>query len=127
MADFTHKSGAQENEAFASSLDEDVPVERNWIVTVRFYSLLHYVDIMLKKHGYMPEKHGERFKNIEQCQAIDPQVYKKYKTLFDLSRDARYERIRMDTTDVAQSAKVLEEGKELLGFGSTDGTHKYST
>lgn len=127
MADLSHVEAAGENEALAASLDRAVGAHRNWIVTIRFYALLHYVDARLIEYGYKPEKHHERGDAIRDCDYLDAALYKVYRMLYDLSEDARYKCVRMSTEDVRVSNRQLERGKKLAGFDhGDDGTTKYS-
>lgn len=117
---------AKENEEFAEDIISEFESQSNWVVTVRFYSLVHYVEERLDSHNYNSENHTDRKSNIRSCKYVDNAVRAKYRLLEDLSRDARYECIRMDGDDVNKSEKVLQEGKELLGFDSGNTSHKYS-
>jgi hypothetical protein len=128
MADFSNIDFARENEDFAAALDIQENPESNWIVTINFYSLLHYIEERLQAEGYDSDRHKERMKNIRRCPAIDNSLYKYYRFLYDISRDARYECHRMGESEVAESEERLEKGKEELGFISGSGSgHKYST
>lgn len=127
MADFSNASGARENEEFADELNPNEGVERNWIVTIRFYSLLHYTEEILKREGYNSQSHDERENNILSCRKTDNTVYKAYRKLLDLSRDARYECLRMGQPELQESEDTLEDGKQALGFQTNGGSTKYST
>jgi len=127
--DLTHVEFANENESFANTIKSDFEDENNWVITVRFYSLLHYVEERLQSHGYNSRSHRDRKENIRNCRYIDNKVRKYYRRLEDVSRDARYECILMDDEDVEMSAETLEQCKDALGFGDEEGgsIHKYST
>lgn len=128
MPDFSNVQGARENEQLADSLDITQDAHRNWIVIIRFYSFLHYVEERLQADNYDSDRHTERMENIRRCHSVDSYVYNIYRLLYDLSRDARYECIRMGESEVRVSEQKLEEGKSKLGFShGSDGTHKYST
>lgn len=119
---------ARENENFAQEILSELEDRKNWVVTVRFYSLLHYVEERLQAHGYNSRSHEKRKDNIRDCRHVDNKVRKLYRRLEDVSRDARYECIRMGDDDVRKSEETLEEGKRILGFSAgSGGTHKYST
>ena len=117
---------AEENETFAEEIMSQFEDKTNWVVTVRFYSLVHYVEERLTDYSYNSNNHSDRKDNIRDCQYIDNSVRRKYRLLEDLSRDARYECIRMNDDDVTKSGEVLEEGKNLLGFSSGSSSTKYS-
>lgn len=124
--DMTNVEFARENEEFADDIQESRD-RNNWVVTIRFYSLLHYIEGQLDACGYDSINHDDREDNILNCKMMDNQVYKLYKFFRDTSRDARYECIRMTEEDVTESEEKLEKGKELLGFDSGGGSTKYST
>ena len=129
-----HVDLAEDNERFAdlirtqlSSEGFDVDNQNDWIVTVRFYSLLHYVEKRLQDYGYSSRSHDGRKENVLECRYIDNKVRKLYRRLEDVSRDARYECIRTSDEDVTKSESTLQEGKDVLGFNSGSSSHKYST
>lgn len=120
---------ARNNEDFADDVLSDYNNQNNWVITIRFYSFLHYVEERLNSHGYSSNSHKDRKNNIRNCRPIDDKVRKIYRFLEDISRDARYECIHMTKEDVEKSGEKLEEGKNILGFHSGDSntTTKYST
>ena len=85
---------AKENEEFAEDIASEFSNQGNWIVIVRFYSLVHYVEERLASYDHESESHSERKNNIRKCNFVDNAVRAKYRLLEDLSRDARYECIR---------------------------------
>jgi GTP cyclohydrolase FolE2 len=117
---------AKENETFAEDIGEHYDNKNNWIVTVRFYSLVHYVEETLSSHGYTSRSHDDREDNILNCRYVDDKVRKLYRRLYDVSRDARYECVRLNDEDVKMSKETLEEGKNILGYSDGGSTHKYS-
>jgi hypothetical protein len=119
---------ARNNEGFSDDLIKDYPNQKNWVVTIRFYSYLHYVEEELNKHGYNSRTHDDRKKNIRICKHIDNRARSIYRTLEDISRDARYECIEMNEEDVKKSGEKLEKGKNILGFMTNSSSDtKYST
>lgn len=126
MTDFGHVKGARENEEFADTLDPSEKIHKNWIVIVRFYSYLHFVEERLQMEGYESDRHKERMENIRRCPSIDDKAYNIYRTLYDLSRDARYECLRMGDDEIDESESRLENGKQILGFTAEGGDTKYS-
>ena len=128
MVDFSNVEVARENEELAASMDPSRGDHRNWIVTIRFYSFLHYTEQRLTAEKYDSDNHKERMDNIQRCPALEDYLYNIYRSLYDLSRDSRYECERMNEEEVTKSEERLERGKELLGFNQTSGSsHKYST
>lgn len=126
--DLTHGEFARENEEFADSLLEEFDNKFNWVVTVRFYSYLHFVEKRLQDYGYSSNNHDNRKNNILNCNQIDSRARAIYRALEDLGRDARYECYRMDEDDLEVSREKLQKGKEILNFtDSGDVSTKYST
>ena len=123
--DISNVDFARENEEFADDIEENRE-RNNWVVTVRFYSLLHYIEERLQRCGYNSRSHADREDKILRCNSMDNDVYDLYRFLQDMSRDARYECIRMGDDDVAMSHEKLEEGKAMLGFIHGGGSTKYS-
>jgi CRISPR/Cas system CSM-associated protein Csm4 (group 5 of RAMP superfamily) len=117
---------ARENEAFAEDIFSEYDNQSNWVVTIRFYSLLHYVEETLQLHNYSSKSHGDRKNKIRRCKYIDNKVYSIYRTLEDLSKDARYECIEMEAEDVEKSEEKLNEGKTVLGYSDFNSDTKYS-
>lgn len=120
-----HLEFAQENEQLADDIFDEFN-HNNWSVTIRFYSLLHYVEQRLITHDYTSKTHGDRKENIIDCNEIDDKIHNLYRRLEDLSRDARYECVRLSEEDVEISEETLEEGKFILGFDGSEGGAKYS-
>lgn len=121
-----HVEFARENEEFADDIQSEFEDKNNWIVTVRFYSFIHYVEERLRSYEYDSRSHDMRKENIRNCKYIDNKVRNLYRRFEDVSRDARYECVRMDEEDVEMSEETLREGKEILGFDDDDTSHKYS-
>jgi len=116
---------ARDNEEFAEDLTSSHPDKNDWIITIRFYSLLHYIDERLVMHGYNATSHNERKNSIQDCNDIDNRVHSLYRSLEDLSRQARYNCIEMRDEDVEESERRLEEGKNILGFSFSGSSTKY--
>jgi hypothetical protein len=124
--DMSNIDFARKNEEFANELKPGNTPRKNWIVTIRFYSFLHYVEERLQAHGYNSRSHHDRKNNIRNCRHIDDKIRKIYRQLEDISRDARYECVRLENEDIEMSEKSLEEGKKVLGFSGGSSNHKYS-
>jgi len=129
MSDMSNAAFARNNENFAVDILDDYPSQKNWVVTVRFYSFIHYAEEILTSHDYSSNRHAERKENLRACNHIPNEAYRIYRFLEDLSRDARYECISMTDKDVEKAEEKLEKGKEVLGFpdGGSDQSVKYST
>jgi hypothetical protein len=129
MSDMDNIDVARNNEEFAHDIINDYPDQKNWAVTIRFYSFIHFVDERLKSYDYHSKSHDERKNNIRRCSDISNEAYKIYRFLEDISRDARYECIAMTDEDATQAYEKLEKGKSVLGFpsGGSGQSYKYST
>lgn len=128
MPDMDNVEFAKNNENFSNELYDEYPNQKNWIVTIRFYSYLHYVEEKLNMHGYTSNSHDDRKNKIRSCSQVDNRARTIYRKLEDISRDARYECIEMTEEDVEESETQLVEGKNILGFVSGGGSStKYST
>lgn len=125
--DMTHVEFARNNEELSEDFHDSFPEQNNWVVTLYFYSYLHYVEEVLTQHGYRSSSHNEREDNISECSYIDRQCYKIYRSLYDTSRDARYECIKIDEDSVDKCRERMLDGKEALGFSEGGGSTKYST
>lgn len=125
----SHGEFARENEEFADEVESKHSDRKNWVVTIRFYSYVHYVEEVLQSHDYNSKSHRDRKKNIRNCKYVDNQAYRVYRWFEDISQLARYECVRMDSEKVTESEDYLSRGKGILGFGGSGsgGSHKYST
>jgi hypothetical protein len=119
---------ARNNENFAADILSEHSDQKNWVVTIRFYSYIHYVEERLESHDYTSNSHNDRKDNILQCRSVSDKAWRIYRALEDISRDARYECIKMTREDVERAEEKLEEGKEVLGFSNagSDNDTKYS-
>lgn len=124
---YSHTEFAELSEGLAEDLLSDFGDRKNWVVTIRFYSFLHYVEKRLDSYGYGSKRHSERKKNIRDCRYIDNRARSIYRTLEDLSRDARYECHQMTIKDVEEAQERLEEGKSILNYTDSGSSSKYST
>jgi len=127
--DIENVTFARESERLIENVDCDSEnrVTNNWIVTVRFYTYLHYVEQRLQEYDYNSRSHDNRKENIRNCKNIDNKARKLYRRLEDMSRDARYECVEMTEEDVEKSLSTLREGKRVLNFHAGGGDHKYTT
>lgn len=123
--DMTHVEFARENEDFADNIDSDYDKKGNWVITIRFYSIPHYIEERLEDLGFNSRTHSDRKQNIRES-TLDNRLRSCYRMLEDLSRDARYECIRMGEDEIDRSEEVLKEAKDILGFGSDTSSAKYS-
>lgn len=61
-----------------------------WITTIAFYKAVHVVEAVLASHfGWHSSSHDDRLKSLKAQSAFQP-VFKPFRTLYALSRTARY-------------------------------------
>lgn len=66
------------------------PQPYEWIITMAFYAVLHYVDAYLTEHaGGSPSDHASRNKTMDQVTAFRI-IASEYWQLYNRSRTARY-------------------------------------
>jgi hypothetical protein len=126
-SDTSHVDFARNNDELSEEFRESFKDQNNWTVTMHFYTYLHYVEQVLENQGYTSKSHKTREDNIKTCSYIDREGYKIYRSLYDTSRDARYECIEIEDSSVDECRDRLDKGKEVLGFTEDGGSTKYST
>lgn len=111
-----HLEQAKFNEELAMALNALRVPCRDWIVTLCFYSALHYANS--KKQ--LPENHYDAINSFISIQFGAP-AYTAYKNLYDKSRNARYRptiakayRVNQQISDLV--FKKLEEFKKEIGI-----------
>lgn len=82
-----HILKAGHNGNFFKSLDQNIFPD--WVVNGIFYSALHCVDAVLSKSNLHPPLHHLRGAYIQKNSLLQS-IYINYRSLEDLSRDARY-------------------------------------
>lgn len=85
------------------------PENRDWKITMRFYSILHLMDSQYASNIH-PYDHKERRKIIEE--QLGSGIYSVYKVLEKLSQKSRYDCIEVtekNVKDAEQIAVMLEE------------------
>lgn len=104
-----HSDWADRNEKFAKSFYLDDQLEINWSITLLFYSALHYVDAYIVSRGGARHDHRSRAKSMD-----DPffdEIREDYKTLKDLSREARYNIAPFTKRDFQRADGLLQRIK----------------
>lgn len=125
MSDLSNVDIARENEQVADYLDEGTGSHRNWIVTINFYSVLHYVEQVLQDEGFSSVDHDDREDNILRCQRLEDEQFTIYKNLRTLSSLSRYECYRMGQEELEVAERALERTKEITAFDMGGGSSKY--
>lgn len=108
-----HLDWAEQNEAFARSLDRKYQVDINWTITALFYSAVHYVDSYFAARGTRPPDHETREKQIREL-LFFTSIRKDYKRLKDMSREARYELAPYGEREVLEAKGHLERIKAVI-------------
>lgn len=112
-----HLKQAQHNEQLADTLSKGTYVD--WAVTVLFYAALHYVDSILAVSQVNPDTHGERQTEIERNDTLKV-IYKEFRYLQVMSRNARYLVARIDPSDWHEAKKrfdiIRAHIRRRLGF-----------
>lgn len=90
-----HIKKAKRNEDFYTSQKLETSGFNDWAIVVLFYTLMHYVDAVLKQDISLsndlrdPSGHSNRRLAIAKCSKLD-QIVNNYQLLYDRSREARY-------------------------------------
>lgn len=98
------------NKKLANSTLISKDENRDWKITMIYYSILHLLDSKYADFSIHPNDHIERKEVIQNC--ISKNIYYTYKTLENLSRQSRYDCIKMKSDDVLkaqQLASLIEE------------------
>ena len=105
MSDDTfHRDKAIRNYSFFTSTDLDNTSYPEWAVVVLFYECLHYVDAILWKDNSLPADlrspcdHWHRREALRNCPTLS-NVAPFYLSLYDRSRDSRYTRLGISSTE----------------------------
>lgn len=96
-SEFEHLAQEEKNERYCDLLRASAQsgeTFRDWEVVGLFYSALHYVDAYLARMPYHPRSLGARNKLIRLTSGLRP-IQRSYLTLYDRSRDARYELVEI--------------------------------
>ena len=90
-----HIKKARRNEDFYTLHKLEASGFNDWAIVVLFYTLMHYVDAVLKQDTSLsndlrdPGGHSDRKIAIAKCSKLDP-IANNYLVLYDRSREARY-------------------------------------
>jgi hypothetical protein len=90
-----HLTKAAHNERLAATLSSGQYLD--WAATAFFYAALHY--IILAVQGDHPDKHDDRDSLIGRHPNLK-RVYKEYRALKTMSRNARYYAVQIDQNDI---------------------------
>jgi hypothetical protein len=110
-----HLTRAKENEKLARTLGTASGVAVDWAVTMLFYAALHFIDGYLAGKAFKPLNHKQRDEEIENNGSLTD-IYKHYRRLKDMSREARYNIASFADRDLEIAAERLRYIKAHLGF-----------
>jgi hypothetical protein len=107
-----HKKKAVAIENFASTLPGDTSgVE--WAITAHFYAALHYVAAFFAASNVYHASHGTRLRDIQKHPVLSS-IYNDYQHLYNISRDARYECMNLQFSDLNFAITKLNAVKKLI-------------
>jgi hypothetical protein len=107
-----HKDKAEQNEQLAATFPVSV-CGTEWAITAIFYAALHYVDAYFALQGRSYIGHASRNKQV----SLDPAlcvISDEYKNLYNLSRDARYEVMRLQPGHLTYALNQLDAIKKVI-------------
>ena len=97
-----HLRQAQHNHEFLNAIEQArFP---DWAATVAFYTAVHLVQALLKRHGENCSSHNSRNRKLRQK---FPAVWKLYQPLYTYSRLARYWCMKVKATDIPYLVRRL--------------------
>lgn len=102
-----HLQRARDNGRLAHCLDTQLGYCVDWAITMLFYSALHYVDAYLAGKGTHPSDHRSRDNEVAHIGTLSG-IYRDYRRLKDLSREARYQIPDFSLQNLERAQRRLE-------------------
>ncbi|GFP25688.1 hypothetical protein HKBW3S43_01394 [Candidatus Hakubella thermalkaliphila] len=96
-----HIRKAIHNKSFFNAFELNTTPYVDWLVTILFYTSLHYVDSKLAQLNFHPDSHGQRRKYIWQTDL--KHIAEEYRLLENQCRNVRY----FDTSDCTHMRQRL--------------------
>ncbi|MFA6271913.1 MAG: hypothetical protein WC693_02275 [Patescibacteria group bacterium] len=114
-----HLVQARHNERLANALVTIGSNQLDWVVTISFYSALHYIYSKLPPGKEICSNYMQFEKEIASSFSSKPVIYKNYKSLKDKSRNARYyphiaQHYSKDTKFIEMIFRILDNLKRGL-------------
>jgi hypothetical protein len=108
-----HLRKIADNAEFLRSIDASSPVGIGWAITVLFYSSLHYIEayFVSRKRGF--NNHHSRASGIQNDPVIRS-LYTDYRTLENLSREARYDASPFNAGDWKLTTESFENIEKAI-------------
>ncbi len=107
-----HKNKAIENEQLALTFPSTVcGVE--WAITTIFYAAVHYVQAYFALSGVSYSSHPSRNKAVG-LDAVLSAISFEYESLYNLSRDARYEVMGLQPGHLVYAQNLLADIKKVI-------------
>ncbi len=103
-----HIDKAHHNEQLIAPLSHAQSSFPDWVVVGAFYAALHYVDACLALRNIHPPTHHQRSGYVARVRDLKS-VYPDYRTLEDVSRDARYTNNPVSPVAVTSSLENLKK------------------
>ena len=108
-----HLEKVAENLAFLASIHENTRGAFCWSITVLFYTALHYIEAYFASHDKGFTNHASRGIEIRRDPRIKS-IYRTYRKLEDLSREARYDASAMKQEDVERAKTRFEHVRRVI-------------
>ena len=108
-----HIAKAKHNEEFIVDVPKLSHPFLDWTVVGVFYAALHYVDACLAKRDIHPTSHVLRSGYVARIGEIKA-IYPDYRSLEDVSRDARYTDTPITDHHVSNALQTLQKIKSQL-------------
>ena len=107
-----HRKKAIEIELFSDALP-DTTSGIEWAITAQFYAALHYVAAYFALSNQFHASHGTRLRAIDKDTTLSS-IYNDYQSLYNISRDARYECMNLQPGHLAFAKERLSAVKRVI-------------
>jgi len=107
-----HRDKAIDTESFAATLPS-TPAGIEWAITAQFYAALHYVSAYFAISNQFHASHGTRLREIKKDPVLNA-IYDDYQHLYNISRDARYECMNLNLSNLTFAKGKLETIKKTV-------------
>jgi hypothetical protein len=107
-----HRSWAAHNKRFFDSLGGTRAQWPQWAMPALYYAALHEVQALFVESGIRPANHTHRseiLRHPENRGHLGKLLWRRYKELEQLSRQARYECVQHDSNQLARAERFLAD------------------
>jgi hypothetical protein len=102
-----HLYKATNNKQFADGLPKGTPTAVGWVLTILFYSALHYVEAYNARFNCHFTKHEELNKDIQRNPQLSA-IFDDYRDLSSFSWNARYRPVAYGETELQEALECHE-------------------